>query len=189
MKGQSTILLRILASRLGRWTRPELLEATGLCKKDLGDAIYNLIQKGHAQRLVGGDFKATRRGLKTLSDFGELTAGPRAPYELERCASSFCSRLWKAFRIKGRATVYELVTLASRPTDKDALRMATRYLQACVKAGLVVCQPHAAPGPSALSRGRHVYILVKDPGTKPPQLHQQKKRLFDPNSGAAYELA
>lgn len=189
MKGQSTILLRALASRLGRWTRPELLEATGLSKKNLGDAIYNLIQKGHAQRLVGGDLKATKRGLKTLSDFGELAAGPRAPYELERCASSFTSRLWKAFRMKRRATAYELVTLAARPTDKDALRTASRYLMAYVQAGFAVCQPNAAPGPSKYSHGRHVYILINDPGTKAPQYHLQKKRLFDPNSGATHELA
>lgn len=189
MKGQSTILLRVLASRLGRWTRPELLAATNMTKKDLAAAIYNLTQKGHAQRLVGGDFKATKRGLKALSDFGELAAGPRAPYELERCGSSFTSRLWKAFRMKRRATAYELVTLAARPSDKDALRTASRYLMAYVKAGFAVCQPFGAPGPSNFSRGRHVFILINDPGTKAPQYHLQKKRLFDPNSGATHELA
>lgn len=122
----------------------------------------------------GSEFvKAGKR--VTSGPNGKLT-GPREPRD-----GTFRDRLWKALRIKRKATVPELIELARKKSDgENIVHNAQAYMRFLKRAGVVVEMRRRAAGHAPTSNGFKLFTLMRDLGPLAPVAH--RAFLFDPNS-------
>lgn len=180
--GPSTLLLRALASRLGRVRFGDLVEATGLTRLQVRDGLDTLRGQGLAAMVWRGTWKLTPKGAAAAGQGLILRPGPSGPRALPEVPHHFRSRLWRALRMMRKATIHGLLVPASRPTDGNPYESAKKYLDALAKAGIVRRLPHK-------EGARTIYALVKDSGPLPPQWNKRQGRIFDPNTREVFDVA
>lgn len=189
MTTSSQRVLQVLGTRLGVIKTTEIASATGLSCDQVHSGVGTLVRRGYAQRRGEGRVKATAAGLSFLEAGKEINSGPKGPRIVETEGSSLRSRLWRALRLTGKATIAELLELAGRGSERDAEGNAKEYLNALVKSGHVMRMSRRAEPEWPATTGATRYSLVLNTGPKPPQLNRRKKRVFDPNTGETFDVA
>ncbi|MGA7673512.1 MAG: hypothetical protein WCA78_00525 [Rhizomicrobium sp.] len=91
------------------------------------------------------------------------------------------SRVWAALRMKGKASVPDLLEVARRPEDdpKKSLANVQKYLWSLSAAGIVKALPVKQQGFAPSSPGFKRYVILRDLGAKAPLVG--RKFVFDPN--------
>lgn len=170
-------------------TVDELAAATGLENRAVVKAAAALIGRGYADRAEVGCFTLTAQGQTFRETGGAVTCGPAGPltqaYRRPR-RQVLRDRLWAALRIKGKASLPELLEVAGNG-ERDAANSAQRYTAALARAGYLR-ELRREPGSAPTSNGFKRYALIRDTGPAAPQLRVRTHELFDPNTGEIVPL-
>lgn len=180
--GTQTAVLNALAS--GRClTMDQLAEALpDLSRRPLSDAAARLIERGYAERVERGCFRATGAGLLAHQRGERITSGPRGPMQRKRpVRNGLATRLWRAMRLKGKFTLPALLELATRD-ETQAESTAGRYLRALERAGYVMRLSRRETGTSMTSNGFIRWSLIRDTGEQAP-IARGDGSVYDPNTG------
>lgn len=159
-------------------------------RKSILQAAATLVERKFARRFEGEhgrDFDGAaweitaagraflRTGKKIVSGQGNLNV-PRHPSD-----GSLRERLWRALRIKTRATIPQLLAMVRHDADGENIaRNAQAFLQRLVWAGVVVTPRQRVASPVNGSTGHKLFYLVRDLGPQAPVAHRDF--LFDPNT-------
>ncbi len=164
-----------------------LVSASGLSRKQVLRALGRLMNNKLVVR-VGRDlpafYRVTEKGRAMTTAGRRVTSGPKGPHTAPRKMqqNTFRARLWKAFRVKRKATIPELVEIASGGGEKNPHNNAQQFLRRLVRAGVATMLPLRARGFAPTSNGFGRYALIRDLGPLCPQI--KPGSLFDPNSRA-----
>lgn len=188
MSGPSNTLLAALRSD-ACLTVDELAAVTGLENRAVVKAAAALIARGLADRAEVGCFTLTIQGQTFRAEGGAVTCGPAGPltqtYRRPR-RQVLRDRLWAALRIKGKASLPELLEVAGNG-ERDAANSARRYTAALARAGYLR-ELRREAGSAPTSNGFKRYALIRDTGPAAPQLRVRTHELFDPNTGEIVPL-
>lgn len=166
-------------------TVDDLAERSRLPNRTIVKSVARLIRRGFARRVEAGCFELTREGELAKASGKRLKSGPRAPLSQtcrRRREPTFRERLWRALRIKNKATIGDLVELAAQESDKDPTSNATRYLAALHNAGYLR-RLRREKGTAPTSNGFVRYQLANDSGPEAPIVQRAGAQVFDPNKG------
>lgn len=149
-------------------------------RKDTVRVIGRLISLGHAERREVGCYMLTAEGAAHLAAGAKYRPGPQGKLNTIRRPrrTTFRDLLWKALRIRKKASVPELVELAGEKGKSSA----KDFMAALVKAG-ICAELRRQPGTAITSNGFKRYALIKDVGPATPLVRRGGKEVFDPNSG------
>lgn len=165
-------------------TPEALADMTGIERKAVVKAVGRLIARGWAERAEIGCYRLTEAGAQARADGVRITSGPNASLTGRRPArrrrSPLFELIWRSLRIRGKATIPDLLELAGRD-GKTAANTASVYLAALVRAGYVRILPKREPGTALTSNGHQRYQLIRDTGPLAPVRRAGRGELFDPN--------
>lgn len=147
----------------------EISAATGLAVDGVKRRLPALVRQGLAAR-AGGAFKATQEGSAVAA-----AAGAARP-----ARDTIRQRMWTALRNLKKATIAELLTLASTTRTADRA-YAQHFLRVLQRAGYVVAKPRRNNGPIT-------WVLVKAVGARAPTWSRRTRTLADPNTGEVHRL-
>lgn len=172
-------------------TVDHLAQATGLENRLVVKAAAVLIGRGLANRAEVGCFTITHDGEVFRNAGKTVKCGPKGKntgtYRRHKKVT-MQDRLWAALRMRGKASIPELLELAADPTKPGTgYSNAQRYLAALAKAGFLRELPRAA-GTSVTSNGFKRYALVINPGPSAPQVRPKKREVYDPNERKTYSF-
>lgn len=97
------------------------------------------------------------------------------------------ARFWAVLRRLKKATAADLVTLAGGGPGRPPLVDARRWLAALERAGYVAAL--ASRRPTAGGGQQKVYLLVDDPGPRPPVVNLDSQVVSDRNRGQARRVS
>lgn len=170
-------------------TVAELASVTGMENRAVVKAAAALIARGLAERAEVGCFTLTAEGQAFRDAGAEITSGPMRPltqtYRRWR-KPALRDRLWAALRIKGKASIPELLELAG-DGERDFSNAAQKFLKALSRAGYLR-ELRREPGTAPTSNGFKRYQLLRDTGPEAPQLRVRQRQLFDPNTQETFEI-
>jgi len=189
MSTNSQKALAALAQRVGAMDIQEIGQAANLTADQVYGAVRTLVLRGYAERRGKGRAKATMEGLRFLEKGKEITRGAGGPRMAETEGTHLRSRIWRALRLAQKATVSELLELASRGTEGNAAMNAKDYLNALVKSGHVMRLSRRGPSDFPITMGPSRYCLALNTGPQAPQFNKRQKRVFDPNTGETFDVA
>jgi|GEM_PF-909239 len=153
-------------------------------RRKITSCICRLITDGYAVRRSAGCYEVTARG-RAAHKRG-YTSGPQGPLTAERKnPDNLRTRIWRALRIKRRATLGELLAYSVKVNEPEqaAYDNAAKYVRGLRAAGVVKKLSDRERGTAPTSNGFHVYLLVDDLGPQTPVLRSKSRSLFNPNSG------
>lgn len=191
VKGLATVLG--VLDRATCLTIDQVAEAAEITNKDVARMIGKLIGRGLADRKERGCYQLTAEGAAFRASGKEFRPGvyKRTARHWRPRPNSLRDRLWKAMRIKGKATIPELLELAAS-SDKERTKVAQdgawRYIAALTKVGILRELPRRSPGTALTSNGFGRWQLVNDLGPVAPQLRKKATEVYDPNGDVAYPL-
>lgn len=181
-------LLAFVAACSPRPVTPEMAAAAcDMTRAAAQQALSALVRRGLAERMARGRYRATKSGIELVRDGRQIGRAPLPPRARGVRGNSLHARLWAALRKLRKATAPELVQIAGRGTERNAIGNARDYLRALVRAGYVAEMKQRAPGVAPSSRGFKRYLLVRDPGPAAPGVYK-RHLLRDPNSGKLIDL-
>ena len=154
-------------------------------------AMGRLILRGLAQRLERGCYLLTAEG-QTFREAGEpIKSGPKGPLNAA-CRRprqrTMRDRLWDGLRIRGKASMPELLELAGSGSE-DGKNNARHYLRALTQAGYLQVLSRRQEGTSPTSNGFKRYARIRDSGPQAPQWRTRAKQVYDPNTNETFDLA
>lgn len=166
-----------------------LAEVAG-CDIDIaGKRIEILLRNGLATMRSVACYRITNEGAAYLSGVStvRLTAGPKQPHGADRSSeSSLTARVWRALRIKEKATIPEIMELIEASPNQYA--QVGRYVKVLVDARYLTRLPRRVKGQGMGNNGYALYLLTRDPGPKAPIWKPKAKQLRDPNTGVVFQL-
>lgn len=169
-------------------TVEELAAATGIDRKQVAKSCGILKTRGLAERRRAGCYRLTEAGR--IADRA-VRSGPTGKHTGRRGANrapSLRERIWRALRSLHKASLPELLQVASLGDEKDAASNARRYLGWLEQAGYIARLRTREPGTAPTSNGFVRWLLVRDSGPLPPRRSTRDGGLFDPNTGEAHPL-
>ena len=149
-----------------------------------------LLRRGMADRVDRGRYRLSQAGQTALATGRRIHRGAKIGGH-RYCSGSFQEKLWRALRMRRKATTMDMVTIAN-PEEKygDAfilkLRQAQHYLRSLCRAGFVTALKSRSEGTSPQSRGYLCWLLIRDTGPKCPSV--SKGICYDHNTGQEIEL-
>lgn len=170
-------------------TVAELAAETGLDNRVVVKAAAQLIGRGLADRAEVGCFTLTEEGEAFRATGQEVTSGPKGPltqpYRRAR-KITLRDRLWAAMRIKGKASIPELLELVA--TDKPgAESLARKYASALCASGHLL-ELRREPGTAPTSNGFKRFALLRNTGPEAPLVRVTAREVYDPNTGETFPL-
>lgn len=187
MAGQGTLQGAVLKAMAGGGclTPEDLAQATGRTRHQVVKAVGALISRGFVERVEIGCYRISPEGAEWHRSGRPITSGPHGPLTkvepVRRKADALYHRLWRALRIKGKATVGDLLELAG--ADDRKVHAARKYLRALTGAGYVRRMPRREPGTAVTSNGFLRYQLIRDTGPVAPVHRTARGEVYDPNTG------
>lgn len=179
-------LLDALAAAAPCATVDDLVAATCVPRRQVVKSMGALWHRGLAEPVDGnGCYRLTAAGEEARTAGRRLRSGPVRPHTGRRrpVHGTMRERVWRALRIKVKATLPELVELAARGSERDAYGNARKYLRALEKAGYVRRLPARARGAAPTSPGHVKWVLLRNTGPAPPAWHPVRGEVEDLNTG------
>ncbi|MGE4527983.1 MAG: hypothetical protein AB7D00_06410 [Rhodospirillaceae bacterium] len=187
--GSPTNTLLAALSRDACLTVAELVAASGLDNRVVVKAAAQLIGRGLADRAEVGCFTLTAEGEAFRASGKEVTSGPKGPltqsYRRAR-RTTLRDRLWAALRVRRKASIPELLELASNG-EAAALSLAQKYTSALCRSGHLR-ELRRDPGTAPTSNGFKRFALIRDTGPEAPLVRVRAREVYDPNTGETYPL-
>ncbi len=182
-RAQETVL-GLVADAGGRLHIGRIREDAELKPKRASRVVKRLKDTGLLKsEHTGPGAPTTYRGLYSLTPEGKKRAGKSlsTPVKKNYPDNNLRARAWRLLRIRGRATIKEVMLIATesgdKPSDQANLGRYFRYLH---RAGILARNKAAGGG--------YVWILRKNLGAKSPQLHKNRRTITDPNSGETFSV-
>ncbi len=189
MAWRLTGLLRALAAA-EHPALDDLVGATGMARGRVGTAMATLMSRGLVRSVGRGRYALTAAGRQVVTSGKEIRSGPRGLHTGVRrpAQDTLRARLWRALRLKRKASLPELLTLAARGSERAAERNAWMYLRALHSAGYIQKLPSRAPGTHPNSRGHIKWLVIRDTGPRAPIVRRRHREMVDPNTGERFPL-
>ncbi len=174
-------------------TPEDLVPMTGMGRKDVVRAVGKLIGKGYAERKDIGCYTLTAEGEAFRASGQKFKPGTykRTAKHWRPRPNSMRDRLWAAIRIRQKASMPELIELASRD-DKERTKAAYdgawRYIDTLARVGILRELPTRAPGTALTSNGFKRWQLVTDLGPVAPQIRKNATEVYDPNADQSFPI-
>lgn len=173
-------------------TTAALAQVTGLTRREVSRCFREVLNaRGLANEARFGVYRLSPAGIAAREVGERITTAPLTrknggPIHDD----TFRSRVWKALRSLGKATVPELCQMAARGDEKLPERQVRNYLGYLVKAGYVSVLARRERGTAPTSAGFKRFLLLphRDPGPKAPVVRRRLGQVYDPNSRKAYSL-
>lgn len=184
-------------------TVDKLAETTGLPKKEVSRAAGQLVLRELAERTARGCYQLTAAGAAFKAGGERIASGPRRGVPRtgrRRTADTLRDRLWAALRIRGKASIPELLELALADGERaeTSYDNAKSFLRLLRRAGYLI-ELRRERGAAPSSNGFKRYGLVRDSGPETPQVRRPKPahgdrpaigaHVYDPNTGACHPLS
>lgn len=189
--GPMTAVLHALAADECRMV-DDVATRAGLSNRITVKAVGSLISRGFATRAERGCYTLTDEGEAFRAGGNIIKSGPRGPLNgaMRRPRrQTMRDRLWHAIRIKGKASLRELLETASASDDDgDGYSNAQRYLRALHCAGYLRLLPRREAGTALTSNGYQRYQLLRDTGPQAPLWRVRTKMVYDPNTGESIAI-
>lgn len=156
------------------------------CLRPKADLKHDSIGRITANKTPTTSYHLSKAGREFVEAGKQITSGPKRAHTGQRKTrkETFRARLWRAFRMKTKATVCDLVEIAATgDSEEDGIAVhdsASTFLRALVRAGVAVRLATRARGFAPTSPGFCRYALVRDLGPQCPLIG--RKHVFDPNS-------
>ena len=189
MAWRLTGLLRALAAAESR-TLDDLVGATRVERGRVGTAIATLMSRGLVISVGPVCYALTAAGHRVVTSGREIRSGPRGLHTGVRrpVEDTLRARLWRALRLKRKASLPQLLTLAARGSERAAERNAWMYLRALHRAGYIQRLAMRAKGGSSSSRGHIRWLMLRDTGPMAPVVRPRHREVVDPNTGERFAL-
>lgn len=125
------------------------------------------------------------QGVHALTDKGrawvaaglEVNGGPRPGRAASRTANTLRAKAWRYLRLKGKASMNDLLFIVADGTEGDAEKNLRRYLRALTAAG------YLAP-----LRSGWLLLTDRDTGPEAPALNTATKTVTDANTGESWPI-
>ena len=182
-------LLRALAAA-ERVPVDELVRATGMARTRVVTAMVTLTSRGLVRSVGPSCYVLTAAGHRVVESGREIRSGPRGLHTGVRrpAQDTLRARLWRALRLKRKASLPQLLTLAARGSERAAENNAWMYLRALHSAGYIHRLATRAPGESPSSRGRIRWLMLRDTGPMAPAVRPRHREVIDTNTGERIPL-
>lgn len=176
------IILAALPAKSTCMELDEIVAATGLDRRKVITHLSALKSQGMILTLHDGCYARTPEGDAAIRT--PRTSGRKGRTKVILEAKGLPARLWRALRMKQRATYDQLLEIA-QPSGAYS-RHGRPYLLALINHGVVVVS--GRPGRGEDGRALKQYVLVRNLGLRAPVWLAKTGVLFDPNKGAAVKL-
>ena len=168
MAAPSLALLRIMAAEPNRrWTLLQLQAVSELTQAEL----MAVLQWLRLQKLIGRN----PRQIYTITDAG-MALIAITPSEPKASKNDLRSMVWRALRMKKKASITELLDVIGMPATPTNRRHVRTYLAKLTGTDVVGVSRFKSP------TGERLYQLLRDPGPAAP-VPAQNGRMIDPNNG------
>jgi predicted transcriptional regulator len=162
----------------------ELAQILNAPKRKVSDAAGVLIGRGLITRPVIGTYRITEEGRRAHEAGVTISTGPKGPHgTIPVHRDTFRERVWRSIRIRRRFTIGDVVSDATRDTEKDPRANAARYIRMLRYAGYLRELPRRQQGSAPTSNGFKVFALVRDTGPRAPVWRKTQRVLHDFNLG------
>lgn len=183
MSGEATLQMQVMEALApgACLTTEQIAAATGLIRKYVSLAAAGLIRRSYLERKEVGCYQLTAEGVTAKLNGERLTCGPNGRNTAAKRPNrkTIRDKVWSALRIKGRASIPDLLQTVGAEPEKSASNVR-RFLKALSAVGVVQRMARREAGATPTSNGNVRYLLVKDLGPKPPMV--RKCGVLDPNS-------
>lgn len=178
-------------------TIAEMAAALGQPNRKVVYAMDKLRIQGFVDRVKTGRYQLTQNGLDARAAGKRVTSGPNGPLTGQKRPrrKTLKAKVWKALRVRGKATIDELIQVIGDCGLKDPRGSAQRYLYTLARAGYVCTLKNRRAGTAPTSPGYKVYVLLPGMSTGPtPPMYSQKHgavidfNVIDPVSGAVKKI-
>lgn len=164
----------------------ELCNLSECSRHTIVKSVSKLISNGYVERLENGVYRLSNGGksLKTSGDLIRFRSGPSGQYNRNRHSQdTLRSRIWRLILLNRKVTISEMVGLTINGNEKNPVNNIQQYVRALVKGGYLREMPRRLKGLSETSNGFKQFMLIKNNGRLAPVLRNNKKELYDPNTG------
>jgi hypothetical protein len=160
----------------------ELSKKTGIEKHSLAKLVATLTRRGLATAPKIGCYRRTPRGDKVIAETTPLRSGPTKATGPRAPSDGLRARAWRALRMRGKATVPEILEIADAGDGKSPTTNLYRYFGALCRAGILMKLDTREPGAALTSNGFIRWALIRDLGPVAPLMRNDG--VYDPNSKA-----
>ncbi|MCJ8142933.1 hypothetical protein MKI84_08390 [Ancylobacter sp. A5.8] len=185
MAGTATLLAAVLGA-IGRGARSidDLDAHLPIRRSDIHRTVHRLVLRKLIAREEAGTYQLTAQGVSVLEEGRVLRSGNYRPLTGRRAPNrdSFRQRAWNAMRLQPRFEVDDIVMLARRADDGNAIRSAYRFVDLLKRSGYVAVLPARAERIGSTS-GARVFRLVRDTGEIAPMHREKLGVMSDLNTG------
>ncbi|HEY1502951.1 MAG TPA: hypothetical protein VGF92_01560 [Stellaceae bacterium] len=160
----------------------ELAKQTGIPKRRLVKLVATLERRGLATAPKIGCYRRTPRGDKVIAETTPLRSGPTKATGPRAPSDGLRARAWRALRMRGKATIPEILEIADAGESKSPTTNLYRYFGSLCRAGVVVKLDKRERGAAVTSNGFIRWSLIRDLGPIAPLM--RNNGVYDPNSKA-----
>jgi hypothetical protein len=168
-------------------TVDEMTAVVTMDRRVIVKTASSLVTRGLLERVERGCFRLTADGRRVVESGEPLSSGPQGSHTGPRTPrrTTLRTRLWRAMRTTGKFTIGDLLTAASRGTEKRPENNAQRYVLRLQEAGYLHRLPTRRKGTAVTSNGFCRWALILDTGPEAPMLRRTANgwEVFDPNTG------
>lgn len=170
---QQLFTLGDLAARIDRPAKNVGMACAALCRREL------------LEHPTHGHYRILPDGLALLDSGKALRSGRTA----QIYPKTLRHRVWKALGQRRKATLRDLLRLASTGTEEAAASNVRRYLRALEQGGYLLRVKARAPGDTSASNGRMQFVVLRWTGPRAPSYDASRRTLHDPNTAVTQRLA
>lgn len=171
-------------------TVQEIVAKTGIELTKVKRSVCVLHDRKLVTRIDKGCYRLTAAGRLAIESAQPIRSGPLGQRHTGRRThkDTMRGRVWKAFRQSRKATVNDLVALATPEGEQVCRKDTAKYLQQLVGAGYAIKLGSREPGTSPTSNGFLRFALIKDTGPEAPVYSQRDNVLYDPNTRETFPI-
>lgn len=184
------MLAQRVLSEIGQG-RQQLAELANVLERDrnrIVNAVQVLKRRGLVEVVTRGSYRLTEAGQAWLDHGQAVRSGSHAPRLRMAARGQLRQRAWWVIRARKTVTLSGLLASVADGSEKAAESNLGRFLRELARAGVLVVLPRRAPGLANTSNGHLRYQLVRDLGRMVPVMRRRGRELYDPNSGAIFDI-
>lgn len=119
-------------------TEARIVELTGVGVRSIDAATRKMVKRGWLTKTARGCWKLTAAGRAAFETGAKVRSGPQGPHISRKIVrDSVRVRVWRALRIRTKASVPDLVQIVASGGERDIENNIQRYLRLLRRAGYV----------------------------------------------------